>query len=246
MPRRCLALVAATTLLTGLLAGVLTGCGAAGEANPEKIGPQGVDQLVIPTPSPDPRDFVRGVDNPWFPLAPGTVWTYDVTGSRAVRMEVGVDADEQVVDGVRCVVVHEVATDQGGKVVSRSGAFYAQDQQGNVWLFGESGDRAWRAGQSGAEAGLLMPAKPRVGDGWLQEEAPGVVADRSTALSLDAERTVPAGTFGGLLLLEDSSTLSDLHTVQRTYARGTGLVSATTTAGGTEGLSLVSVTVPAA
>ena len=40
-----------------------------------------------------------------------------------------------------------------------------------------------------------MPAHPRVGDGYLQQQAPNV-ADRSTVLSLDEERTVPAGTFG--------------------------------------------------
>ena len=27
--------------------------------------PSGVDELKIPTPSPDPDDFVRGIDNPW-------------------------------------------------------------------------------------------------------------------------------------------------------------------------------------
>ncbi len=47
---------------------VLTGCGSASVSSP----PSGVDELVIPTPSPDPDDFVAAVDNPWFPLEPGT------------------------------------------------------------------------------------------------------------------------------------------------------------------------------
>ena len=61
-------------LLSALL---VSGCGAAGQANPTEIGPQGVDELVIPTPNPDRDDFVDVVDNPWLPLEPGTVWTYN-------------------------------------------------------------------------------------------------------------------------------------------------------------------------
>src|SRR5690349_20427165 len=87
----------------------LTGCAAAGEANPEKIGPRGVDELTIPTPSPRIEDFVAGVDNPWFPLAPGTSWTYDVSGGRASRLEVSVLEGRSDVVGVRCTVLHTVA-----------------------------------------------------------------------------------------------------------------------------------------
>lgn len=225
---------------------VLSGCGAAGVANPEKIGPRGVDELTIPTPSPDPGDFVKGRDNPWFPLDAGTTWTYDVTGGRATRLQVTVDGPRVTIAGVPCVVVRRVATDADGKEVGRDTSYVAQDRAGNVWLFGEDGSRTWRAGQDGAEAGLLMPGRPRDGDGWLQERAPGVAADRSTAITLAARRTVPAGTFAGLLQLEDSSTLpSQLLTVERYYAKGTGLVAETTTVGGTETLALVSVTTSA-
>ena len=49
------------------LALTLTGCGAASE----DYEVAGIDELVIPTPSPDPDDFVGHVDNPWFPLRAG-------------------------------------------------------------------------------------------------------------------------------------------------------------------------------
>jgi hypothetical protein len=235
-------------LLVAALAAVLalTGCGAAGEANPEKYPPTGVDELVIPTPDPDPTDFVAGVDNHWLPLAPGTVWTYDVTGSRATSREVRVEATTETIANVPCVVVHRTDTNEKGRVVDEADAFYAQDAAGNVWLFGEDGPtRTWRAGVAGAEAGLAMPATPRVGDGFLRESAPGVAADRSTVLSLDAERTLPAGTFRGLALFEDQPTIGDeTDTVQRAYASGTGLVQEVTSVGGAERAELVSVTQP--
>ena len=47
----------------------LAGCGAAGD--PPTVSPAGVDMLEVPTPSPDPGDFVEQVDNPWLPLLPG-------------------------------------------------------------------------------------------------------------------------------------------------------------------------------
>ena len=95
----------------------LTGCGAAGEANPETIGPRGVDGMVIPTPEPDPDDFVADVDNPWFPLEPGTVWTYDVTGSPVDKVEVRVDERRETVAGVECVVVHTSVVDPVAQTV---------------------------------------------------------------------------------------------------------------------------------
>jgi hypothetical protein len=236
--RRLVALVAAGVLSSG--------CGAAGEANPEKIGPRGVDELVIPTPDPDPDDFVRKVDNPWLPLAPGTVWTYDVIGSVVESLEVRVEDERRTVAGISCVVVGWTATDSAGAEVEVGRTYYAQDRRGNVWLFGEEREsNYWHAAESGAEAGVAMLATPRVGDGYLREAA-GNTLDRATVLSLDEERTVPAGTFGGLLATEDVSILDagDGHTVSRYYAQGIGLVEQSTTVGGTQHLRLRSVVEP--
>ncbi len=58
---------------------LLAGCGSAGA--PGTTAPAGVDGLEIPTPSPDPRDFVERIDNPYLPLVPGSHWTYEESGS---------------------------------------------------------------------------------------------------------------------------------------------------------------------
>jgi hypothetical protein len=251
MLRRTVGPVPCLVVASLVVALVSSGCGAAGEANPEKVGPRGVDELVIPTPSPDPDDFVRKVDNAWLPLVPGTVWTYDVAGSATQSVEVRVEQRRETVGGISCVVVHHTATDNEGGTVEGD-RFYAQDRSGNVWLFGErptvagvDGSASWMAGVDGAQAGVAMLATPRLGDGYLHERAPAA-AERSTVLALDEERTVPAGTFGGLLLTEDTSTGADGDelVVSRAYAEGIGLVEETTTVGGAERLVLASVTVP--
>jgi hypothetical protein len=233
--RRLVALVAASVLLSG--------CGAAGEANPEKIGPEGVDELTIPTPSADPDDFVTAVDNPWLPLEVGRVWTYDVQASAATSLVVRVEDAPETVAGVTCVVVHSTATDAAGKVLREGDAYYAQDRRGNVWLLGEeTPTRSWRAGVDGAQAGLAMPASPRDGDGYRMELAPGVAEDRATVLSVTSDSTVPAGTFADTVVVDTHAEVGDLEVTRRWYAEGTGLVEALTTLGGTEQAVLVRVT----
>src|ERR1044072_2652040 len=100
MSRRSPVFVVALMAAVLLSSTLLSGCGAAGQANPTEIGPQGVDELVVPTPSPDPDDFVDDVDNPWLPFAPGTVWTYDVAGGVVQHLEGRVeDARARVAGG---------------------------------------------------------------------------------------------------------------------------------------------------
>jgi hypothetical protein len=246
--------VALVALLLLMLA--LAGCGGAGEANPREIGPRGVDELVIPTPDPDPSDFVAAVDNPWLPLAPGTRWTYEVSGSVVRQLDVVVEGDRKEIAGIPCVVVHQTGIDVDGETVVEGDSYYAQDARGNVWLFGEEGRvldpdqadllRSWAADESGAAAGLAMPAAPRVGDGFLRQRSSSV-NDRSSVVSLDEERTVPAGTFGGLLFVQDTLNFPNEseRVLERVYAEGVGLVEQASTSTSALDLALVSVTTPA-
>jgi hypothetical protein len=203
--------------VTALVVAVLTaGCGTASESSP----PTGVDQLVVPTPSVDPRDFVEGIDNPWLPLAAGARWTYRLTGTpggdAGGTVTVAVGDRTETVAGVRASVVE---TD-GPTGVSTD--YYAQDRAGNVWWLGREG--VWRAGQAGAEAGLAMPRRPRVGDGWRRGYLAGVVEDRCEVLALDAKVTTPAGSYEGVLQLRSGSPLAPDRDTEDSYARGVGLV----------------------
>lgn len=147
-------------MLAGLL--LLAGCGA-----PRAYPPTGVDGLRIPTPSPRPSDFVAAVDNPWFPLPVGRTWVYDVepAGTRTVTV-----TGRRRVDGVEATRVSDGASTDD----------YAQDLAGNVWWLGHQvvgGGESWTAGQHGAQAGLVMPAHPRLGDGFRLAYRRGHVED---------------------------------------------------------------------
>lgn len=200
-------------LLTVLVLVVaVTGCGTASEPSP----PTGIDELTIPTPSPDPADFVEVVDNPWFPLPPGSTWTYQVIG--------GVDSSDRLVTVAPGPVVGGVATT--ARVSREDGVvttdWYAQDADGNVWWFGRDGQ--WQAGTDGAEAGLAMPAHPRVGDGYRTAYAAGTVEDVATVLAVDAGATVPAGTFEDLVEIETTSALDPQGARTLYVAEGLGPV----------------------
>lgn len=196
-------------MVLALLLG-LTGCGSASVESP----PSGIDELVIPTPRPDPDDFVATVDNPWFPLESGTTWTYAVTDvagqhTMTVRVEPG-----PVVAGVPTTA--RVRT-EGTQVVTD---WFAQDRDGNVWWFGQ--EDGWTAGVDGAEAGLAMAETPRVGDGYRPALAPGVSEDLAYVAALHEPVEVAAGSFEALLIEQRSELEPGLR--ESSYADGVGLV----------------------
>ncbi len=202
-----------------------SGCAS---SSPPVSGPSGVDELEIPTPSPDPVDFVAGIDNPWLPLVPGAVWEYAVSGEDAGTRTVTVLEAGTEIAGVGVTAVREAAVSPGGTVVGSSVDYFAQDSAGNVWLFGHdeaepAGPGSWRAGVGGAEAGLAMAAAPRLGDGYRQGLAPGTAEDVARVESVEATRTTPAGAFDPVVHVVVTTSLST-EEVDRYYARGVGLV----------------------
>ena len=190
-----------------VVAVAVSGCGAASE----KYEVAGIDELVIPTPTPDPGDFVATIDNPWLPLCRGSTWTYEVTPGvddyTLTRRGHRRDGDGRGSRHDRRGV-HDDADDTAATVRD----FYAQDRDGNVWWFGSEG--VWEAGVDGAQAGLAMPADPRVGDGWRLGLLDGVVEDRATVENVE----------DGQVILRVESDLTPGTVVQRTYDDGVGLV----------------------
>lgn len=212
----------------------LTGCGSASEPSP----PSGVDELVIPTPSLDPADFVAAIDNPWLPLAPGSEWHYNATSAADLdTITVTVLDETREIQGVTATVVQEVLRDRSGEVVGTTVDWFAQDADGNVWHLGEDG--VWEAGVDGAEAGLAMPARPRVGDGYRTGYLEGEVEDRAEVVDLDGSASVPYGDLTGLVEIENSTPLEPGVLERQVYARDLGLVRDVTVDGGDELIELV-------
>ena len=152
--------------------------------------------------SVDPSQFTTTVTNPYFPLDPGTTWTFDGAGEHVV---VAVTDRTRVIAGVTTIVVHDQAFEDG-EVVEDTEDYYAQDAAGNVWYFGEvtgecdghkvtSRAGSWETGVAGAQPGAVMLADPRVGDVYRQEYLAGEAEDQATILKLDGAVTGPAGSY---------------------------------------------------
>ncbi len=215
MPRPVRCAVAVVAVACSL---ALTGCGSASEPSP----PTGVDELVIPTPSLDPDDFVGRIDNQWLPLIPGSTWRYRTSADgEHGTVTVTVLDETREVQGVAATTVRTEVVDPRGRAADETN-WFAQDEDGNVWHVGAEG--TWEAGVDGAQAGLAMPAHPRVGDGFRTEYAPGVAEDHAMVVSLDGSASVPYGDLTDLLETEHSSPIEPGRDERQLYAQGIGLV----------------------
>jgi hypothetical protein len=204
-------------------------------------------------PLPAPSAFVRTVDNPYFPLRPGTILRYEGTadGERATDT-VTVTRRTKTILGVRATVVLDVAT-LGGKPSEKTDDWYAQDKRGNVWYLGEDSfdrkkgkwvrnDGSWRAGVDGAKAGIIMKGRPSIGDSYRQEYYKGHAEDLGRVLRTGVTVSTPYRSFRGTLQTRDWSPLEPRVVEHKWYARGIGEVKSLLVRGGPERMALVSVT----
>jgi hypothetical protein len=212
---------------------------ACGGGDPAPALPQGAEPADL-----DAADFVSEIDNPYWPMAPGSRWVYRETDAKgnAQRVEVTVTGRKKTILGIRATVVHDAVT-ENGELVEDTYDWYAQDRHGNLWYLGEETaeyedghivDRggSWEAGIDGAEAGVIVPADPRVGMRYRQEYYAGEAEDRGEILSLGESARVPFGSFDRLLLTKDTTPLEPDVLEHKLYARGIGPVLVLDVAGG--------------
>src|SRR3712207_3345602 len=224
-----LPLVGPLTVALVVLAAI--GCGGGdgdGDGGPSAL-PRGDERVEL-----DPAEFTTRIGNPYWPMAPGSRWVHRETDPDGTekRVEVTVTHRTKRVAGARARVVHDVVT-RGGALVENTYDWYAQDRAGNVWYLGErtreyengkvaSKEGSWEAGVDGAQAGVVMPAEPRVGMSYRQEQYAGHAEDRARILSLDEQVEVPFGRFRRVLMTKDYTPLEPAVLEHKLYARGVG------------------------
>jgi hypothetical protein len=219
------------------------------------LGTNGI-AASAPAAGPDPGNFVSRVDNPWFPLAPGTTFVYrGVKDGKSAHDVFTVTGATKTIQGVRCRAVRDKLY-LAGRLEERTTDWYAQDRRGNVWYFGESTaelDRAghvtstegsWQAGRNGAQAGIYMTARPMIGQSRRQEYDKGHAEDHFSILSLHAKVSVPYLTSNRALLTKEWTPLEPGTLDHKYYVRGIGNVKEVTVKGPLERSELVSVQRP--
>ncbi len=208
---------------------------------------------ALPSQHPGPAGFVARVDNPWFPLRPGTTYVYrGVKDDQPSRDVVTVTAATRTIEGVSCTVVRDRLYLRD-RLRERTQDWYAQDRAGNVWYFGEttaelgrSGgvvttEGSWQAGVHGARAGVFMPAHPHRGQTGLQELYRGHAEDRFRVLGLSADVHTPAVVSERALLTREWTRLEPDVVDHKLYVKGIGMVLEQSVKGQNERNALVSV-----
>ena len=181
----------------------------------------------------EPANFVTGVNHPFFPLVPGTTFTFlEPDGDERTVIEVLHETKDIL--GVTATVVRDRVY-VGDDLVEDTLDWFAQDKDGNVWYLGEDvknyaggqlvdTEGSWEAGMNGARAGINMLAEPEVGDAYFQEDAPGVAEDKAKVKRDDVDVSVPYGDFEDCLQTLEWITLEPGSKGFKFYARGVGLV----------------------
>jgi hypothetical protein len=141
----------------------------------------------------------------------------------------------KVIDGVRSRVIYE-RDFTAGELEEAELTFYAQDDDGTIWLMGEypeeydggKFDKAptWISGLADARAGILLKAEPTIGgpshaEGW----GPAVGwNDRARVFETNSRTCVPASCYDGVLVMDEfNRDEPDAHQLKY-YARGVGTV----------------------
>jgi hypothetical protein len=187
------------------------------------------------------------VDNPYFPLPVGRQWVYR-EGDQRVEVTV-TDRTKLIANGVVARVVRDEVT-RRGVPVEITDDYYAQDARGTVWYLGEatteyehgkpvSTEGSFEAGVDGAQAGTIMPARPRVGMRYRQEFYKGHAEDRAKIVSLRERVKVPLKRYKHTLMTLETNPLEPDVLEAKFYARGVGVVLAVGLSGDTDREELI-------
>jgi hypothetical protein len=231
---------------------LVAGCGASSGSSGGGANGSGEKAHKAYAPRINPADFTTKIDNKYFPLEPSTTFLYRGKTEHATEGDiVEVTFDTKNVMGVECVVVDDRVTEDG-ELTEKTYDWYAQDEQGNVWYFGEDSreyengkvkttEGSWEAGKDGAEPGIIMPADPKIGETYRQEYYKGEAEDMARALKLNGSVEVSYGSFKNVLVTDEWTPLEKNVAEHKFYAPGVGNVKEIATKGPQETLTLIDV-----
>lgn len=241
--------VAATTVAAIVLAGGCGGDGATAPAEARADLPRGSEPVEL-----DPGDFSVQIDNRYWPMTPGTRWTYREVDEEGSVLEVVVTVSSEtkrIANGVTARIVRDTVSEDGA-LIEDTFDWYAQDGQGNVWYLGEDtaefeGDEvtttagSFEAGVDGALPGIVMPGDPVDGLRYRQEYYEGEAEDDGEVLSTEEQAEVPAGRYRRALLTKDTSAIEPDVLEYKLYAPGVGPVLTLGVSGGAGREELVEI-----
>jgi hypothetical protein len=226
----------AVSLLTIVLAVVFFRTGWA-DASPGRQASEASLENLNPANFDRPTEIV----NEWLPMKPGTRFVYEGTAVEddgevvSHRIVLTVTDLTKVIGGVTTLVSWDEDYSDG-ELVEAELAFYAQDNDGNVWRMGEYPEEyedgqfiaapTWIHGFEDARAGIMMQARPQVdtpsfAQGW----GPAVDwTDRGRVDQVGQKTCVKVDCYDDVLVIAETSQGEPGAEQLKYYAKGVGNV----------------------
>lgn len=197
-------------------------CGLIGFMNITALA-QNEESTTNPFEDFNPNNFndPTNINNEWLPLKPG--WQYVYEGTTVDegevlehRVVITVTDLTKIINNISTVITWDLDYSDG-ELVEAELAFYAQDDDGNVWRMGEYpeeyedgkfiGADCWISGIEGSVAGISMLSKPFVGaPSYSQGWAPSVdFTDRGKVDQTGVENCVPVDCYENVLVITETS-----------------------------------------
>ena len=181
------------------------------------------------------------VDNPMFPLVPGTEFSYAGTlaehgHTRPHTVVFTISGLTKKIHGVTTVIAWD-RDFLNGKLQEQELAFFAQDDAGNVWNFGEYPEEyehgrfagapsTWIRGTGHAYGGIHMLARPTAGVSYREGLVPPIEFDDVSKVTSTGQTTCMQGRCYRHVLVVDETSPNDPasgHQIKY-YSPGVGLV----------------------
>jgi hypothetical protein len=237
------------SLAVALAVLALTACDGGGSTSSSSSSlPKGTEPVKL-----DPANFTTEIDNPYWPMRPGSHWVYrEVENGEAQRVDVTVTNRTKTLGGIEARVVHDRVS-QNGETLEDTYDWYAQDSDGNLWDLGEdtaeyengklkTKEGSWAYGVDGAQAGVVVSANPRQGMEYREEYYAGHAEDAAEVLNVGSQVQVPFGRFQDAMLIRNFSTIEPTVEEMKLYAKGVGPVMELLVSGGSGRTELLSYT----
>jgi hypothetical protein len=229
-------------LSAAALLALLAGCGGDENGSVAPAAGDGLPQGSEPVEL-DPASFTANVDNRYWPMEPGTRWTYrevDEEGKEVIVVVTATSETREIANGITARVVRVT---ENGEVIEDTFDWYAQDAEGNVWYLGEDTAEfeegkvkttagSWEAGVDGALPGVVVPASPADDMTYRQEYYAGEAEDNGEVLAVGEQVEVPAGHYADALMTKDTTALEPDVVEYKFYAPDIGPVLALGISGG--------------
>jgi hypothetical protein len=181
------------------------------------------------------------ITNKWLPMKPGTRFVYDGTtvedDGKVVPHRIVINITDLVktIAGVRTLISYDLDYTEG-ELAEAELAFYAQDDDGNIWRFGEYPEEydgkkfvkapTWIHGIQDARAGIMMKAEPKLGTpSYSQGYGPAVNwTDRGEVFAVGQDIQVGDKRYTDVLVIRESSNEEEaIDAAQlKYYAAGVG------------------------